>query len=659
MTALPWLGPVLLVIGLALSPVLRHMPHGRFGELLLVGLLGWALASAVRRFSRLSTATALVAVWAVLLVLFVGVAPVFATLLMALACAALGGALFPRQPLPLQVLAGSLILAAVLGWLLQLPIHHRWLYLPMLLVPIAVRHQALRTALQQTCTQWQTSVAAAPGTATFAIVVTGLASTGSWLPTLQYDDLTYHLRLPWQLLEQAVYRPAPDLQIWALAPWASDVLQAVPQVLAHAEARGAVMALWLVLMAAGVWRFAAQLGASTRQCWLAVALAASLPLSAGLATSMQTEPLTAAALAWMAALVAGPREQPLRFWLLLAVLAGGLAAIKLTAGAMAGVLIVWALLRHRWPSPGGIIGVLTLGAAVGAASYVQAAWLTGNPVLPLFNGVFQSPFYAPVNFADTRWQSGFGFGLDLLWRMTFDSPRYIESHHGAAGFVLVGAAGLWVIALLQARTRAAALACTAVLLLPLLPVQYLRYAYPGIVLLCAVVAAAAPDRRGLRVLLIALCVLNVTFMANGNWMLRSGALKDTVRSVGDPAPLLLQFAPERSLIQALRASGEHEGGVLLLDPTDAFAAELGSRGRTVSWYAPRLAAAAAQAERDPSGAAWAALLQRENIRHVILREDTLTPAQSAGLQLRGGARRDTLGGREWWSLPAGNGSARD
>jgi len=652
-----WAGPVLLLLGLVTSPVLRQMPHGRLGELVLIALVALGVAAASRRLRGWYLTDGVAGFFLLALMLFAGVAPFFAVVLMALGAAAIGGAAAPRQPLPLQIITGSLLLAGTLGWLLQLPLHHRWVLLPALLGIIALRRHALRDVLCQTWVQWHAAVGLAPNLSVFAVLVLGLASTGSWIPTLQYDDLAYHLRLPWQLMEQAAYLPAAREQIWALAPWASDVLHAVPQVIAGAEARGPVNALWLLLIATGVYRFAAALGAAAPARWLAVALAASLPLTAGLAMSMQTELLTAAGLAWLAALVAGPRETGLRFWLLVAVLAGGLAAVKLTAAAMAAVLVVWALCRHRWPSLPGIALVVLVSALVGGASYAQATWLTGNPLLPLFNGVFQSPVMAPANFSDPRWHAGFGSGFDLLWRMTFNSPRYVESHQGAAGFVLVACAGLWLLALLQVRTRAAALACTAVLLLPLLPVQYLRYAYPGIVLVCAVVAAAAPDRRSLQVLLIATCALNVAFMANGNWMLRSGAVKDTVRSMGDAAPLMARFAPERSLIAAMRASGETEGAVLVLDRAEAFSAELGRRGRTVSWYAPRLEAAATRADADPSGRAWSALLQAEGICHVIVRADTLTPAQAAALQQTGALLKQTVGGRAWWSLPTCNASA--
>ena len=60
---------------------------------------------------------------------------------------------------------------------------------------------------------------------------------------------------------------------------------------------------------------------------------------------------------------------------------------------------------------------------------------------------------------------------------------------------------------------------------------------------------------------------------------------------------------------------------------------------------------ALQAESDPSGAAWAALLRDQGISEVILRPESLTPAQRAALQRLHAKRRVQTGKAEWWSLP--------
>ena len=71
-----------------------------------------------------------------------------------------------------------------------------------------------------------------------ALLLLGLASTAAWLPTMQSDDVAYHLGLPAQLQATARYAMDARLQVWALAPWNGDVLQGVAQMLASRESRG-------------------------------------------------------------------------------------------------------------------------------------------------------------------------------------------------------------------------------------------------------------------------------------------------------------------------------------------------------------------------------------------------------------------------------------
>ena len=113
----------------------------------------------------------------------------------------------------------------------------------------------------------------------------------------------------------------------------------------------------------------------------------------------------------------------------------------------------------------------------------------------------------------------------------------------------------------------------------------------------------------------------------------------------------MRFAPERILIEKLRADPTTHGNVLALDANFATTAELGSRGRTVSGYDPSLAKAAALADSDPTGAAWEAFFKRENIGEVLVRPAILTEAQRAGLQRTGARQRAEARDVQWWSIP--------
>lgn len=85
----------------------------------------------------------------------------------------------------------------------------------------------------------------------------------------------------------------------------------------------------------------------------------------------------------------------------------------------------------------------------------------------------------------------------MLWNITFDTDQYLETFDGGGGFLLVALAGTWLLSFFRPQTRPAALLATSVLLLPLVPIQYLRYAYPGLVLL-AIVLVTAGFQSGVR-----------------------------------------------------------------------------------------------------------------------------------------------------------------
>ena len=656
--ALLWAGVPLCAFGLFHYRFWEHWHSGRFGELLILSLLAWGLSWPLRRFAGWSWASALALPWCLALLLFAGPAPVAATLALAATALALGGMLASRESPALLAACGLVLLGGVLGWLLPVPMHYRWSYLGLGIVLLVLRRRSLLASLHALRTSWRESVASAPRAAAFAVVALGLASTGCWLPTLQVDDLGYHLRLPWELMEQGRYAMNPETHIWALAPWLGDVLQSFPQVIAGEEARGPVNALWILLTASGVWQLGKVLGGDARASWAAVALYASLPLTAVLAGSMQTETPTAALLVWLAVLISRSPVAQSHALYCGAALAGGLLGLKLAAAAAAILLLPWAIWRHRRSlRPLRILLAIALSLAVGASSYVYAAVIAGNPFLPLFNAYFRSPYFQLSDFDDTRWHAG--FNALLPWNLTFDTGRYLEAFAGGGGFVLVALLGGWILAITQRRTALAATMLALSIAIPLIPMQYLRYVFPACVLLLPLLAVMAfridPRRAGW--LLGGVCLLNFAFQANGHWMLRTGALKEAIVARGDDDASFRHYAPERILLAELRAAPPSAGNVLALDPDIAVSAEMGMRARTASNYDPSLAAAATAANQDPTGAAWQSLLEKEDISEVLLRAKTLTAAQRAGLLRANATLRAEEGDAQWWSVPA-KGNAR-
>src|SRR5690606_7152416 len=502
-----WGGGAACLAGLLGHGLFAHWVPARTSVLLLIALLAWTTAWGLRRASGLATAHGLSFCWLLALAWLGGPIPLLATLAAALTAIALGSVLLPRAAAPLQCAVGMALGVGTLAWLLPLRIHHRWIYCAFALALIVYRRRELAATLRAAAHDWRRVVDADPRGTALAVLVLGLASTACWVPTMQADDVAYHLLLPWSLQLDGRLAMDPGVHVWALAPWAADLVQAVPQVIAGAEARGAVNALWLVIAGTALWHLCAGIGGDARARAWTIALFGSLPLTAALALGMQTELAAAALLVCAATLGYG---QPSRRTLFAACsLLGLLAATKLSSALFAACLLPWLPWRRRAVlDPGTVAAALGLMALLGGSSYVYAWTIGGDPVLPLLDDVFDSPYFGGA-FRDSRWHEG--FGPLLPWRLTFDTPRYLEAFPGGGGFLLVALAGAWIVALVQPRLRAVAAHALAMALLALAATQYLRYIYPALVLVlpALVVAARTAAPRSAHVLLAATCIANL------------------------------------------------------------------------------------------------------------------------------------------------------
>lgn len=644
--ALLWTGIALCVAGLAVHRMWEHLPFPRAIEHGLLALLALAAAWPLTRWRGWTPAMALALAWLLALMAFAGPMPVLAVAVLAATAIGIGSLLMPG---PIALPLGLAIIAGTLGWSLSLPIHHRAVYVLACLAIVAWRRAAILATVQATWRGFDLDARSAPASARGALLLLGLASTAAWLPTMQSDDVAYHLGLAAQLQATARYAMDARLQVWALAPWNGDVLQGVAQVLAGCEARGALNALWLLVAAGAMHGLVAALGGDASRRWWAVALMASLPLTMHLATGMQTELVAMAwlpALAWLV-LRDGSSDSAWRACVAGALLFGALCGLKPMHGLVALPVLAWAAWRHRAHPPWRALAAAPLLAAItGGASYVHAWLLTGNPLLPLFNSWFRSPFFPLRDFTDPRWDSG--LHATLPWDITFDTGRYMEAHVGGFGFVLIAMLGVWLLALRDPRTRGLAAVASIGLVLTLLPLQYARYLQPALVLLLPALVVAYPTIRHGAVAFWSLCVLNLAFATNANWMLRTGALKRDIAHPTSDATLFLRYAPERLLAARLP---QDEALVLVMPGNYGALAELGQLGRNVSWYSPAWEAELARVETDASGQAWASLLQRERIGHVILDDRQASAALRAGLAIAGARKADEAADSQRWSLP--------
>lgn len=625
-----------------------------FAVLAVVAATAWGITRRTWSATAAVTAAAVAILGGV--TYFAGPMTVSAGIMLLLVSGAIGGLLDREQVASpwSRWLAGMAVVAAIVGWLLPFQVHGPRVYLLLSVVVVLLRWRSLAAQARLAVDGWQHATRANGASVALALLAAAVAALGLWLPTLNYDDNAAHLLLPDQLLSGGYYRLDVSSQVWAVAPWASNVLHGVAALLAAQEARAAVDALWLLFGMAGGYRLAIAIGGSARVGWAAAALFASHPLSAHFASTMQVDGASAAVLLHLAADVTAGKGRP-RSVLVTGALLGLLAGLK-TANAIYVFPVLawmaWGLLRERAAPK--LLALVLVAAVIGGSSYAYATLVTGNPVFPLFNAVFKSPYMPAVNFQDERWSAGIDWRT--LWDLTFNTGRFAESYDGAAGIALLATLPGVVAELVRGQAgRWVALWFTAAGALLFWQVQYLRYVFPAIAALSTIgLVGLARHLKPtvLYALTLGIVLVNIALMPTTSWIARDNHWARLARD-GSAAWELIERAavPERALLARL-ARQAPLACVLMADPESPFVGGFSGRANAMAWYDPRLNEARVWADADAQGERWEQLLRAMGVTHVVGRHAPGSPLTRA-LERLGLRRIDSAGAAELWGPASG------
>lgn len=540
----------------------------------------------------------------------------FATaVLLALACLGLGSLAKceDSSSTAISLIVGLAFIAAIVGWLLPLPVHYRWVYLLLTVAIIILRRRNIADVLRNAGSTFRELASAQPQWLILLIGSATIASLGLWLPSLNYDDNAVHLILPSQLLFDGYYHLDVQTQSWAVAPWANNVLHAVAMVLANGEARAAVALVWLLLGIAGAWRLARALDASPGTALAAAAVFASQPLTGYFTTTMQVDGASTAILMNFAAMAVGPNRNRLGA-VLVGAICGLLLALKTSNMIYTLPLLAWLIAaqsagtRIRWTAA--MLATLLL---IGGSCYTYALLVTGNPLFPFYNAVFQSPYFPLKNLRDLKWMAGISWRT--LWDLTFQTGRFGQFYAGAAGIALLAVLpALLIDAVRRPASRWLLLWAFATGWLVFYYMQYLRYIFPALSVLTVlgvVALARFVDRRALAVVVVALVLVNAALMPTTSWIARENHWAQLLRD--GPAArdgIVRKVIPERALLERVMESRPN-ACVLMTDPKNPFVgAGHGHAMAMHSGYDPELWQARKQANADETGNAWSLLLSR-------------------------------------------------
>jgi hypothetical protein len=310
---------------------------------------------------------------------------------------------------------------------------------------------------------------------------------GAVAPEVRHDALAMHLPIA---REFATHRAIVEMrqQIQSYFPLNAHILYAAGMVFVPGEAVPK-----LTHCAAGVHAslLAYGLGARLSTPWVGLASAAifaSTPLvywTGGTAyTDLWSVLFATAALAGLACFASRPSR---RRALATGVLTGTALGFKLISLVVAlpvavAVPLIGGLSSPRLKARLGLLGAFSFGAVAAGSFWYGRAWvLTGNPVFPMLNAVFKSPYWPAEN---TRFNVHlFGMGTSvwdlvrLLWNLSLHPNRFVEDGSIGLIYLVLLPFALWAIV----RRLVAPWAWGILLaggLLWFFNAQYLRYLLP-------------------------------------------------------------------------------------------------------------------------------------------------------------------------------------
>lgn len=338
------------------------------------------------------------------------------------------------------LIIGSITHLCVFGVMIHFAVNYSLIYILILLFPfLSLMHGDLRGDLIGKITSANKVVQSRLTDFNYwhfllFIWFVGYIGTYVFLPAVMSDDNNYHLGMWTQLTYHHQYLFDVKSLIWAVSPFAVDLLHSIVSLVSGSNARASLNLMFYLLLMMGLWSLTKKFPVNNSGRLLVLAMFASTPMLANLLQSLQTD-LFLALLSVGGGLVLLDKERSSLYRLISIVLLGCLfCATKLPALVLAGgffIALLVSIYRAHQSLPkvhysiSGVGLLLGAGAFVALHSYLAAFLVTKNPFFPLYNAIFKSPFFREENFKDGLYSKG--ASLESYWGLFFDSQSYFES----------------------------------------------------------------------------------------------------------------------------------------------------------------------------------------------------------------------------------------
>ena len=395
-------------------------------------------------------------------------------------------------------LIGAGAYGTTVGLLAHFPVNYPGLYGLALTIPLVLGWRYVNdlfnvfrnNQLRQNETKWLDIV---------IVLVVLIHFTVSLMPEVGHDALAVHLFVPNHLSHWHMWGFDVTNYVWAVMPMMGDWIYSYVYMLAGETAArmanvGFIFIVGLLIRDLVLWA-----GGDERGARFASLLFLATPLVFREVSTLLIESV------WTSFVVAGTfyiinllssDDEQKNYIPIAGIMLGFALAAKAVTFTILPVLLLLLFFRYRsWLKLDYIhitIYSLILFLAMGLIPYITAWHISGNPVFPFFNEYFKSPYYPAENFSGSpKFEKGVSW--DTIYRVTFESGKYLEGRPGAAGFQ-------WLLLFFPAMTlfvstwhRRGLLLITIGILAIILTFNqtaYLRYVLPSFAILGAAIGTA-------------------------------------------------------------------------------------------------------------------------------------------------------------------------
>ncbi len=523
---------------------------GSASRYLLAYLLGFGVLAAASRFFFKSQHKAVVTLAALIfLVTNIGFAEVFSSAYFVLSCYCLGRYLLislverkdSRCLFLYSTIVGASICILAFSLLILIKVNSRLLYFILLAIPIFVFYLAQKNCIDAFLPREKVNslLSQINNLNSYRyyglLLLTVFILSYTFFPTVTWDEQALHLSLWTQLSANGLYVVDPAHQVWTAAPNTVALIHGIISLLSNSDAKSAVNFFIFLFTLFGIWSSLNVLNVSGADRLALATLFVSTPIISILLVSLQTDLFLGLCLVNIVFCVLSLERDGV-----LAALAGLFAGALALSAKLPGILIAGPMfliaLHHFYEKKYfrtfdlmcwlGFTFLLFAGFALAVLPYLKAYYYTGNPIFPLFNSIFESPYIGTTDFKDNRWNHGFNF--ESFAGLFFNATQHMEVGNNFVGglqyFLLLPAAIVASFIFKQKKL----LIISAIIGFYFLPLfyslQYLRYFYavmPIATVLIAVFLLGESKwvaKKFILTSIYAISVFNFCVMPGSSWL---------------------------------------------------------------------------------------------------------------------------------------------